>query len=197
MGKKGKLIFIIICFGMCMIPSVCMLFAQSDAAIGNERTAAAPSITNDDGTFNAEVLSDAGDYFEHHFAFRPQMITADAKLQSGIFGVSNTDTVVTGTDGWLYYSSTLKDYLGAGTLNERGMWNLAHNISLLQNYVEEQGAEFLFLVPPNKNSLYGENMPYYYGAAVSNEHNRDSLSEAFEEQDVRYLDLFGIFGKET
>lgn len=199
MSKTKKNIFIIICFVMCMIPSVCMLFAGSEETIGNEKTVPAPSLTNDDGSLNTNILSDAGNYFEHHYAFRPQLITADAKVQSGIFNVSNTDTVVTGTDGWLYYSSTLNDYLGADTLTEHGMWNLAHNISLLQNYAEEQGAKFLFSVPPNKNSLYGENMPYYYGIAVSDEHNRDSLSDALEKQGVRYSDLFGLFesGTET
>lgn len=192
-NKIGFIIFITICVLLCMIPSVCMIFARSDEPIGNESTVSLPSWKDENGAFNEEVLSDFGDYFETHYAFRPQMITADAKIQKAVFNVSNADTVVTGTDGWLYYSSTLNDHLGREQLSERGMFNLAHNISLLQQYVEAKGADFLFMIPPNKNSLYGEHMPYYYRTKTGSVFNRDRLKESLSGEDVHYLDVFELF----
>lgn len=193
MNNKFTTIFITACFILCMIPSVCMIFAKSDEAIGNEMQVQAPEITKENGEFNERILNDSGDYFEKHYAFRPSLITADAKIQSTIFGVSNTDTVVTGDNGWLYYSSTLDDYLGEDQLSPRGMWNLAHNLRMIENYAEHKGIKFLFTVPPNKNSLYGENMPYYYKKAYSDDHNRDYLKSALEKAGVNYLDLFEVF----
>ena len=190
MKRIPNIIFIAAALVLCMIPSVCMIFARSDETIGNEMAVALPSITNKDGSFNVNILEDSGNYFEAHYAFRPQLITADARVQANVFKVSNTDTVVTGTDGWLYYSSTVGDFLGAKQLSERGMWNLAHNISLMQEYVERKGSKFLFTSPANKNSLYGDNMPYYYGVAESDEHNRDNLNNAMENAGVKLVRNF-------
>lgn len=192
--NPGFIIFIGICMLFCLIPSVCMIFAKSDEPIGNESVVEVPKLKEEDGNLNVNVLSDFGDYFETHYAFRPALISLDAKIQKSVFLVSNTDTVVTGTDEWLYYSSTVNDYLGRSQLSDRGMFNLAHNLSLLQAYVEEQGAQFLLTIPPNKNSLYGEHMPYYEQEKAGTVFNRDRLKAALEAEDIHYLDAFEIFG---
>ena len=189
-------IFIAVCLGLCIIPSFFMIFFRSDEAIGNETQTTWPSITTEEGGFNEHVLDEMGSWFETHYAFRPQLITADARLQATLFEVSNTDPVTVGSDGWLYYTSTLHDFLGEEGLSDRGMWNLAHNVALIQNYVTAMGAKFLFMVPPNKNSLYPENMPYYYGQEASDIRNRDHLSEYLEEAGVAYLDLFDLIGSQ-
>ena len=186
------LCFILLCFAVCIFPAALMAGFASKEPIGNETLASFPQLTKDDGTVNTDLLSQMGDYFERHYAFRPQLITADAAVQTSLFDVSNTDSVVTGTDGWLFYSSTLDDYLGKSQLTARGIFNLAHNLALAQAYVTAQGAQFLFLVPPNKNSLYPEHMPYYYQPDTEILRNRDRLSAALEEADVSYLDLFEL-----
>ena len=186
--------FISLCVIMFLVPSLFMIFFRSDETIGNESVTEWPALTTEEGSFNTKLLEEMGDYFETHYAFRPQLITADAYVQSSVFRVSNTDPVTAGRDGWLYYSSTLKDYLGEEPLSERGVWNIAHNLSLAQNYVSAMGAGFLFFVPPNKNTLYPEHMPYYYDVRVSDIHNRDHLRERLEEAGVAYLDLFQLFG---
>ena len=191
-GNKTYLgIFLAICLIICLIPSVFMIFFPSEETIGNERQTIWPSVVTEDGALNSRILPEMGAYFESHYAFRPQLITADARLQAPLFQVSNTDPVIVGQDGWLYYSSTLKDYLGREPLSDRGMWNLAHNVALIQNYVQAMGAKFLFMVPPNKNSLYPEQMPYYYGVRESEESNLSRLASYLEDTGVRYLDVAG------
>ena len=187
---KKKLLYIIFTAAaliVCLLPSVCMIFAKSDETIGNETEVKFP------GELTENILEDMGDWFEHHYAFRPQLITADAEIQAGVFKLSNTDSVTVGSDGWLYYSSTVNDFTGKNTLSERGIWNAAHNIKLIQDYVESKGSSFLVTIPPNKNSLYGENMPYYSSAPYSDDRNRDHFAEAFEEAGVNYLDLYELF----
>ncbi|MBQ9030907.1 MAG: hypothetical protein IJ106_05570 [Parasporobacterium sp.] len=187
-------VFIALCLILCVIPSLFMTAFRSDETIGNESRTDWPSVTKEDGTFNSRILEQMGSYFETHYAFRPQLITADAEIQSALFQVSNTDSVTVGSDGWLYYSSTLNDYLGKNPLSERGVFNLAHNLSLVQSYVTAMGAKFLFMVPPNKNSLYPEHMPYYYSVSESDIRNRDHLGEKLEAAGVSYLDLFDLIG---
>ena len=187
-------VFIAVCLGLCIIPSFFMIFFRSDEAIGNETQTTWPSISTEDGGFNEHVLDEMGGWFETHYAFRPQLITADARLQAALFEVSNTDPVTVGSDGWLYYTSTLPDLLGEEALSDRGMWNLAHNMALIENYATAMGAKFLFMVPPNKNTLYPEHMPYYYRQEAGSRRNRDHLKDYLEDANVSYLDIFALLG---
>jgi len=194
MKKRLLLLFITLCMLLCVTPSVGMIFAPSQEPIGNERATPLPSITDPkDGSLNLSYLNDLGDYFSKHFAFRAAAIDTDAKIQSGVFGVSNIDTVIVGTDGWLYYSSTLDDYLGRDTMSDREVADAVHNLSLIRDYVKSQGAYFLFTAPPNKNTLYPEHMPYYDSLKVGSVHNRDLLNAALKESDIPYADLFSLF----
>ena len=193
MKKILPLLFVILCMGMCVIPSLGMIVAPTNETIGNERKTPLPSLQNEDGGFNSEYLPQMGNYFEKHFALRPRMIDTDARVQSRLFGVSNLDTVTVGKDDRLYYSSTLDNYLGRNTLSQHEINGIVHNLGLVQEYVESQGSKFLFTVAPNKNTLYPDGMPYYYGKAVSDVHNRDLLTAALQNSKVRYLDLFELF----
>lgn len=196
MRKPIELVFIIACLMVCLIPSVGMFFWPNTQVIGNEKVTTVPDLVNEDDSFNENVLSELGAYFEQHFAFRPEVITADADIQSDVFGVSNVDSVVSGKDRWLYYSSTLDDYMGRNTLSESQIDGIVHNLSLVQRRVEEHEAKFLFTVSPNKNTLYPEHMPSYYHADTSVPHNRDLLNRALEKSSVDYCNLFSVFEKQ-
>lgn len=193
MKKKLLLLFIAACMIVCLIPFAGMTVSVSDEPVGNESRAEFPSIIKEDDSFNELYFQQLGNYFEKSFAFRPQIISADAEIQSIIFKTSNLDSVVTGNDGWLYYSSSLDDYLGRNLLSERSINNIAYNLKITQNYVEQNGAKFLFTVAPNKNSLYPEHMPYYYKAKVSDDKNIYHLEKAFESYQINYCDLFEVF----
>ena len=193
--KVFLLLFVALCLGVCAVPSVGMLFAPSDEPVGNEQKTELPSLTDSNGSINTNYPSELGGYFEKHFAFRPLMIGADARIQSGLFGVSNTESVTVGSDGWLYYTSTLDDYQGKNQLSDRELNGAAHNLRLVQDYVRSKGADFLFTCAPNKNTLYPQHMPYYITKA-SNRHNRDRLAAVLSSYGVNYADLFEAFRKQ-
>lgn len=193
--NKGNFIYIMACFFLCLLPFVGMAAAPDDSTTENRTLASFPQ-TKKEGRWNVDFMQELGSYFEDHFAFRPMFVMADSQIQSRIFGVSNMDTVIVGTDGWLYYSATLDDYLGQNRLSERGCFNAAHNLSLMQQYVEDKGAAFLLTIPPNKNSLYGEYMPYYARKKASQDKNIQRLKSELEKWNVSYADLFSVFQKE-
>ena len=121
------------------------------------------------------------------------MIFTDAKIQTKLFGESNISGVIYGKNDWLYYSSTLDDYSGRNKLSERELFNIAYNLSIVQDYLSEQDINFVFTVPANKNTLYGENMPYYYSATATNEHNAKRLEKFLSKQDINYISMFDLF----
>lgn len=191
-GKKGSILFVVICLFICILPFAGMTVARTDTTTENTELKEFPAIRDDRG-WNVGYLKDLGGYFEDHFAFREALVTADSMIQSKVFQVSNMDTVIAGENGWLYYTDTLDDYQGRNVLSDRGIWNAAHNISLIKDYVEGQGADFLLAVPPNKNSLYGKDMPYYYENKTGAEGNLKRLPKALKKADVSYCNLYSVF----
>ncbi len=192
MKKKTLLpvVFIALCFVMCLVPFVCMSFAPTNETLENRRLAEFPELVTDDG-FNYRFMTQLGEYFEDHFALRKYLVAADAQIIS-LFGDSSVDTVVKGTNGWLYYSASADDYAGINTFSDRKAFNAAHNIALMQKYAESRGARFVFTCAPNKNSLYPENMPYFYPSS-GNAGNIEKAVPYLKEEGVNYTDLFGLF----
>ena len=193
MKKNYAIIFIAICMLLCLIPSVGMLFFPTTRTTENNAMAEAPKLLTEEGSLNKSFIQDFESYFTEHIALRNPMLYMDAKIQTGIFAESNVSGVISGTDGWLYYSSTLSDYLGQDIMSERALYNLAHNIRIVQTYLAAKDIDFVFTIAPNKNTLYGENMPYYKSCVVNTEHNAKLLQPYLAQLDVQYLDLFQLF----
>ncbi len=195
MKKLFMLLFTAASLIICVIPFAGMTFFVSDEEIGNEERTEFPKIVTEDGV-QYDYFSRLGEWFEQSFAFRPQIISADAEIQSRLFGVSNLDSVVKGRGDWLYYSSSLDDYLGRRTLSSRSVKNIVRNLKLTQDYVKAGGADFIFTVAPNKNTLYPQNMPYYYSVKSSPLRNADFLASELALAGVNYCDLFAAFKNE-
>lgn len=194
--KKCGLIFIIACIAACFIPLVGMTVRPTTVSTENKSMSEFPQLKTEEGSLNLEFFQEFEEYFNEHFAFRNELVYADAKIQTSVFHVSNVDNVTYGRDGWLYYTSTLDDYLGYNNMSDRQVYNLAHNISLVRRYVEERGSDFVLAIPPNKNTLYGEYMPYYDSCVVDDTHNTDLLTPKLQELGIPYADLFELFRNE-
>lgn len=191
--QSSKIIFIALFLVLCLLPSLGMTFAKTEASTENRVLAELPSFTDEDGKINQNYLSQLGDYFNDHFAFRNVIVSLDSFIQSKLFAVSSVDSVIDGTDGWLYYKDTLNNYKGQKLLSERGLYNVLHNILMIKEYTEQSGADFLLTIAPNKNTLYPENMPYYLRSKVSEERDAEKLTPMLLENGVNYADLFTLF----
>ena len=178
---------------LCLIPSVGMLFFPTTQTTENRAMAPAPKLTAEDGSLNKSFFADFESYFTEHMALRNPLVFADAKIQTTLFQESNVSGVIDGTDGWLYYSSTLSDYQGTDVLSDRALHNLSNNFSIVQDYLRERNIDFVLTIAPNKNTLYGENMPYYKSLIVNSDHSAKLLSSYLAQQEVAYLDLFNLF----
>ena len=188
--KKGKLIYCILFFAICLCPSLGMLVTKQETSSENRQLSEFPSPKTEEGKINVEWLSQAGDYFQEHFAFRNELVTGNALLHGRLLETSTADGVIQGKNGWLYYKDSLNDYLGQDLLSDRSLFNIAHMLSMTQQALEEKGVNFLFTIAPNKNSLYGDNMPYYDKLKVSGQTNRENLENWLKTEKVAYADLY-------
>ncbi|MDO5135120.1 MAG: hypothetical protein Q4D55_03625 [Eubacteriales bacterium] len=193
--KKGKIVYCVLFFAICLFPLVGLAVRPAEESTENRDLAEFPSIWTEEG-LNTQWMSMAGDYFQDHFAFRRELVTANAVLKGRLLGVSTASGVIQGTNGWLYYKDSLEDYQGTGLLPGRSIFNISHTLSMVQEYLEGKGVAFVFAAAPNKNSLYQENMPYYYRKKASAEKNLLRLEECLWEEGVSYVDLYGVFSSQ-
>ncbi len=192
--KKAKLIFISIFIVLCLIPSVGMLIFGEAQPAANEVLTGRPSVTTRSGELNLSFLSDVSDYIADRFAFRQELATAWAGVNAKLLGTSVEEQVILGSDGWLYFSDTLPDYMGQG-MSDTELRYLANDLALMQEYIVSQGKHFIFTIAPNKNSIYSEHMPEY----IENRHSESNAARVgayLDAAGVNYLDLLDILGNE-
>lgn len=78
--EKGNMIYVGFFFVLCLIPSVGMLLPQTrGSATENRKLALWPQLRTKEG-WNTDFLSEAGEYFQDHFGFRQQLVTANALI---------------------------------------------------------------------------------------------------------------------
>lgn len=194
---KGYLyyIYLAVVLGICLLPFIAAGVREDGGGNEDRAPAALPPLYDQEG-FNWNYLREAGKYFENHFAFRQELITMDSAVRTGIFNTSPVSDVIVGKNGWLYYTATLDDFQHNNAFSDRMLFNIAHNVSLMQQYTESLGKTFLFTVAPNKNSLYGENMPERFSCRIAEQSNMERLRPWLEKEQVHYADLFGLFSSQ-
>lgn len=180
---------------MCLIPSCGMLFFGESKAGANEVLAKFPDPVDKNGSFNIDYLSGISDWAGDRFAFRQEMITAWSWLNAGLFRTSAEDKVIIGDNGWLFYSESIDDYRGF-SLEDHKLEAIARNLSLMQEFAEINGADFVFTIAPNKNSLYPEYMPDYVPYAVESASSK-KLLPYLEKYNVNYVDLFTALSSQS
>lgn len=177
-----------------LILSVGTLVFGPSRAGANEQLSGKPELIRADGSWNPDYLGDAMKWFSDHFFLRQELISLDNLISARIFRTSGADSVILGENGWLYYADTLEDYSGNNGMTDRELSAAANNLALMAEYCRENGREFLFVVAPNKNSLYPEHMPSRLLQGTEN--NRTRLFPLLEEMGVPFADLYAAFGAE-
>ena len=186
--------FLALCLGLCLALSVGMVFAGPSEAGANEQLAEFPSLVTKEDKLNTDYLSQLSDYIGDRFFLRQELISIDHWLSGKLFGVSGDPGVILGEDGWLYYADTLADYTGTDPMTDRELFAAANNLEIMDRYCRETGRQFLFVIAPNKNSLYNDNMPDYGQQAEQTDARR--LLEELALRQVRTVDLFAAFGEQ-
>lgn len=191
MKKILSWIFTIVILGMGVTLAAGIVFAGPSQAGANEQLAKAPVLWSENG-LDPDFLGDTADWFADHFYLRQELISVNNALTARIFGTSGTEEVIQGRDGWLYYHSTLADFTGSAPLTQAEIGAMTSNLALMEEYVRGEGRQFLFLIAPNKNSVYPGHMPNF-GARAEQTPGR-ALLEALRERGVSAVDFFDCLG---
>ncbi len=192
MKKRFLFSFVALVILLCLIPSVSMFILPESEVRANQALAPFPRLISASGSLNTNYFTDLQDYVADHFGFRQELITCNSFLLSELFNTSNTDEVILGSDGWLFYASESDDFLNIATITEEDAANAAISLRLIQEYVQNNGAEFIFTIAPNKSSIYPQYMPYNYVPLEQSLGNLEIMLNAMSAEGIAYADLYSI-----
>ena len=107
-------------------------------------------------------------YFDDHLPFKNELVRFYNRLEIGLFHTSTSKRVAIGKDGWLFFKDVtdgdpISNYRGKHLLSEYELERIAQNMQTTKNNLEAEGREFIIFIPPNKERVYSEYMPDYYG----------------------------------
>ena len=186
----AKKIYIFLFFVVCLVPFA-TTFTQGFLPSDEEITPFASQVALKDAANNINVnyLSDVSAWFDDNHGLKKPMISVYNKIVAMVFGESAEENVILGKDGWMFYSETLDDYEGRNTMSDGEIRAAVRTIELMNEYVVSNSMDFVFLIAPNKNSLYPEMMPGYYPRSEGISDARKILVE-LDKSDIKHIDLF-------
>ena len=153
MKKPFYIVFIAAFLAVCLLPTAALLCGYKAENRENRPLARLTSLWGRDG-LNLSFPAEFDAYFEDHFGFREEMVTAFHSLTMALFGDTLNEKVIVGKNDMLFYSETLDDYLGRNLLSDGEIARIAACLRIEQEYCEAHGMSFTFAIAPNKNTIY-------------------------------------------
>ncbi len=127
-------------------------------------------------------------YFYDHFGFRNTLIRPYKKLMRFCFG-RKPRSVTRGENNWLFLSSTIPDYLGYAETSKEDLERWRRVIEGRHAWLAEKGIFYIFVVPPNKHTIYSEYLPKEIALPSGETRLEKLLAYMKENSDVPILDL--------
>ena len=183
MKKFISVLYCTLFFGICTFFSGALLLPETilpGTDNGNPPELFKENVINDD--FGTEYE----EWFSKNFALRDRIVDLFSSLKLNLFA-EGSDQVIVGKEDFLFFDDTAADYLGTSVMTDEELLSAAEALNDLQNRVQEAGADFLFVCAPNKNTIYGTNMPARYRKS-EDPSNLDRLYTLLDSMDVSYLD---------
>ncbi len=130
-------------------------------------------------------------YFKDHFGFRNWLIHRHQREVSKRFVMSGITNVIVGLDDWLFLTrdrvfDDLQGRLRFSLNEEQRFWTL---LAQKKAWVEQKGIAYIFMVVPNKQSIYPEYHPRFYEKAKKQSRFDHLLAARPEESKGDLLDI--------
>lgn len=158
----------------------------------NREPSVQPQLTVDNyDTFPKEYEQ----WFDDSMPFRNNLIKMNSLIDYIIFKKSSNDNVIIGSDNWPFYKSQsdgdpLSCYQGTNLLTTDELDEIAQNCIKQRDILTDMGKEFVILIAPNKERMYSEYMPDYYGDPSENYAAKQIADYLSETTDLRVIYLY-------
>ena len=115
---------------------------------------------NSDATLLQLFGKDLEKYYDDHFGGRELLIACHLKIERFLFP-EMTGGIIIGRDGWLYSQgqNMVDEFVGASKLTLRQLKSRKVELEDRRNELAARGIKYLFVISPNKESVYPEYLP--------------------------------------
>ncbi len=162
---KKLFICLFICF--ILLPNILILLGVEFHSDENRNLTEKPKLTIQNiNNFSSDYMS----YYEDNMPFKSILVKCNAFIDVNFFSTSPEKAVILGKDGWLFYNSqfkeesnTLEDYINSETISIEKLENCKNNLTAMKDFCDNEDILFVFMIAPNKMTIYGEQfMPDKY-----------------------------------
>ncbi len=138
----------------------------------------------------AAFPSGFSDYFQANFGGRKALIRYHGELKTAL-GLSASPRVIVGWRGWLYYADEreVDCCRNAIPMTEAQLESWRQTIEARRDWLAARGIHFLFVVPPDKHTIYPEFLPSNMRPVHKQSRLDQLLSYMHEHSTVDTLDL--------
>jgi len=134
----------------------------------NRLLAPRPRLTRLDVSGLRDYFAAAEAGFNDHFGFRRRLVRWCQQWKEQIYrGGRGANKVIEGQNGWLYFSEgqMIEHYLGLNQFTPRQLESWQRLLEKRRDWLAARGIKYLFLIPPDKQTVYGENLPKWLANA--------------------------------
>jgi hypothetical protein len=139
-----------------------------------------------------EFLGGFEAWFADHFGWRRQLVRWEQRLKWTLFRDSRIANVLVGKEGWLFFSDgrTVDDISGMRPFSEADLDEWLTLLTGRRDWLRQRGIRYLFVIPPDKQSIYPEYLPAWLIARARSPRRIDQLlAHVRAHSDVPILDL--------
>jgi len=130
-------------------------------------------------------------FFDDHFPFRTLLIQGKNYLSIKISKKSDQHHVLMGREGWLFYTreKLLQDFTGRAPFTDEKLEGFRRLVEAKRNWLAARGIGYIFVIPPNKQTVYPEYMPERFSRARGRTRMDQLVAYMQAHSDVTMVDL--------
>ena len=139
---------------------------------------------------NKNYFSEFDEYFSDRFGGRSKLIYLNSQINYNVLHAAQfNENAIKGKNGWYFYISksdgdNLSDFCKTNLLSKTELESFGQNVKNTVDWCNGHGIKTLFVICPNKHSVYPEYYPIPRPKGIT---RADQLIQIFEELGVNYV----------
>lgn len=130
-------------------------------------------------------------YYNDHFGFRTSLIAMHTLAKTRLFGISGSDSVILGKDGWLFLGGQafIESYRYLRPFSEEQLDRWTRMLLARRDLLKKKGSRFLVLLAPNKQTIHPEMMPNHINKVGEQTRIDQLVTHLSDHTDLDVIDL--------
>ncbi len=189
MKNRLNLIFSLLSIFLISLPAIFFNFKGTVSAEENRNFSPRPFVIKD-SRFNAQIFREYDSYIRDRFGFRRTLIHLNNFLNKKIQPkILFNGRAMQGKNGFYFYidsgdGNNLADFQKTNLLSDEQKNSLRKNIVAISEYFREKNIRTIFLICPNKHSVYEEFYPFSRPDGIT---RAMQIQKIFEEEKINFI----------